>query len=161
MTTPASIAFGCETTAMRSITRGRRGYTTASRMAPMVTGGYLHRARSSTNKLFRSACSIRVSTGPFVRIWRVVRKAKSVKFFAFNDRQWSECLDRLLIVNQRHLERSLDVFVTHYNSHRPHRALSLTPPEPKRAPGTPARTATRVECRDRLGGVIHEYVLAA
>jgi putative transposase len=73
----------------------------------------------------------------------------------------SECLDCLLIVNQRHLERSLDVFVTHYNSHRPHRALSLTPPEPKRAPGTPARTATHVECRDRLGGVIHEYVLAA
>jgi putative transposase len=27
----------------------------------------------------------------------------------------SECLDCLLIVNQRHLERSLDVFVTHYN----------------------------------------------
>jgi putative transposase len=73
----------------------------------------------------------------------------------------SECLDCLLIVNQRHLERSLDVFVTHDNSHRPHRALSLTPPEPKRAPGTPARTATRVECRGRLGGVIHEYVLAA
>jgi putative transposase len=73
----------------------------------------------------------------------------------------SECLDCLLIVNQRHLERSLDVFVTHDNSHRPHRALSLTPPEPKRAPGTSAHTATRVECRDRLGGVIHEYVLAA
>jgi putative transposase len=73
----------------------------------------------------------------------------------------SECLDWLLILNQRHLERSLEVFVTHYNGHRPHRALSLLPPEPTRAPGTPARGAARVECRDRLGGVIHEYVLAA
>ena len=73
----------------------------------------------------------------------------------------SECLDWLLILNQQHLERCLEVFVTHYNGHRPHRALSLAPPEPKRAPGTPARGAARVECRDRLGGVIHEYVLAA
>ena len=34
-----------------------------------------------------------------------------------------ECLDWLLILNQQHLERVLEVFVTHYNQHRPHRAL--------------------------------------
>jgi putative transposase len=62
----------------------------------------------------------------------------------------SECLDWLLILNQRHLERSLEVFVTHYNGDRPHRALSLLPPEPKRAPSTPTRGAARVECRDLL-----------
>jgi transposase InsO family protein len=39
----------------------------------------------------------------------------------------SECFDRLLILNRPHLERILDVFVDHYNGHRPHRALSLTP----------------------------------
>ena len=33
---------------------------------------------------------IRVSTQVFVRIWRIVRKPKSVNFFAFNDRQWFE-----------------------------------------------------------------------
>jgi transposase InsO family protein len=37
----------------------------------------------------------------------------------------SECLDRLLILNQPHLERILGVFVDHYNGHRPHRALCL------------------------------------
>jgi len=35
----------------------------------------------------------------------------------------SECLDRLLILNDQHLARVLDVFVDHYNGHRPHRAL--------------------------------------
>jgi hypothetical protein len=40
----------------------------------------------------------------------------------------SECLDWLLILNDQHLERVLDVFVEHYNGHRPHRALALTPP---------------------------------
>jgi putative transposase len=34
-----------------------------------------------------------------------------------------ECLDWLLILNGRHLERVLRVFVEHYNAQRPHRAL--------------------------------------
>jgi hypothetical protein len=36
------------------------------------------------------ACSIRVSTRAFVRIWRIVRKSESFKFFVFNNRQWCE-----------------------------------------------------------------------
>ena len=41
----------------------------------------------------------------------------------------AECLDWLLIVNRRHLERVLRVFVDHYNGHRPHRSLNLKPPD--------------------------------
>jgi putative transposase len=41
-----------------------------------------------------------------------------------------ECLDWLLILNRRHVERVLRVFVDHYNSHRPHRSLHLKPPDP-------------------------------
>jgi transposase InsO family protein len=73
----------------------------------------------------------------------------------------SECLDWLLILDQQHLERSLPAFVAHYNGHRPHRALSLTTPEARRLPVAPASADIRVQRRDRLGGVIHEYVLAA
>ena len=75
----------------------------------------------------------------------------------------SECLERLLILNNQHLERVLDVFVKHYNGHRPHRALALTPPRPTRPPVAPATEwgEARVQRRDRLGGVVHEYVLAA
>jgi putative transposase len=50
----------------------------------------------------------------------------------------TECLDWILILNERHLERVLAVFMNHYNVHRPHRALALTPPNPTRpaiAPG--------------------------
>jgi putative transposase len=39
-----------------------------------------------------------------------------------------ECLDRLLILNNQHLQRVLEVFVEHYNGHRRHRALAVTPP---------------------------------
>ena len=39
----------------------------------------------------------------------------------------AECLDWLLIVGCRHLEQVLRVYVQHYNTHRPHRALQLQP----------------------------------
>jgi len=42
----------------------------------------------------------------------------------------SECLDWLLVLNRRHLERVPRVYVNHYNRERPHRALELRPPEP-------------------------------
>jgi putative transposase len=65
----------------------------------------------------------------------------------------SECLDWLLIVNHQQLMRVLDVFVDHYNSHRPHRALALAPPHPPRTPvgSVTADGDARVERRDRLG----------
>ena len=74
----------------------------------------------------------------------------------------AECLDWLLIVNRRHLERVLRVFAGHYNTHRPHRALDLKPPHPA-APELPVMHSSTalVERRDRLGGLIHEYNLAA
>ena len=75
----------------------------------------------------------------------------------------SECLDWLLILNEQHLEDVLAVFIEHYDGHRPHRALGLKPPHP-----TPSSVASpteldeiRVERRDRLGGLVHEYVRAA
>jgi len=75
----------------------------------------------------------------------------------------TECLDWLLILNHRHLERILAVFVDHYNGHRPHRALSLAPPVTRRAGVVSASSFgdARISRRDRLGGVVHEYSLVA
>jgi integrase-like protein/homeodomain-containing protein len=42
-----------------------------------------------------------------------------------------DCLDWILIVSKRQLEHVLRVYVDHYNGHRPHRALGLTPPTPE------------------------------
>lgn len=69
----------------------------------------------------------------------------------------AECLDWLLILSRRHLQQTLRVFVAHYNRERPHRALELQPPEPK-----PSEThIAKIERRDLLGGLIHEYHAAA
>lgn len=81
----------------------------------------------------------------------------------------SECLDHLLVVNARHLERILRVYARHYNGYRPHQGLSheipAPPPPPTRlvAVGPPSEQAPlrSIRRRDHLGGLIHEYELAA
>jgi putative transposase len=75
-----------------------------------------------------------------------------------------ECLDRLLILGRRQLTHVLRVYVQHYNGARPHRALDLKPPDPEvcAAIGTdPPPHMPQVNRRDLLGGLIHEYELAA
>lgn len=73
-----------------------------------------------------------------------------------------ECLDWLLILGRRQLERVLREYVEHYNHERPHRALELHAPQPSPQviPLHP-RPQTAVRRRDRLGGLIHEYAWAA
>ena len=71
----------------------------------------------------------------------------------------SECLDWLLILNRRHLEHVLRVYVDHYNRERPHRALDLRPPNPGTEAPLPA--SGEIQRHDRLGGLIHEYYRAA
>ncbi len=65
-----------------------------------------------------------------------------------------ECLDWLLILSPRHLEEVLRVYVSHYNTQRPHRGLGLRSPVPATAPFPATGSVVR---RDLLGGVIHEY----
>ena len=79
-----------------------------------------------------------------------------------------ECLDRLLILGRRHLERVVHVYAQHYNEHRPHRSLAQRAPLAKPPPMIGERTtmieslrADRLRRRDRLGGLLHEYELAA
>ena len=67
-----------------------------------------------------------------------------------------ECLDRMLIVSERHLRLVLGEYAGHYNRHRPHRALHQNPPAGRAHPPV-EMTGTRVLRRDRLGGLIHEY----
>src|SRR6266567_1692089 len=72
-----------------------------------------------------------------------------------------ECLDRILIVSQGHFERVLNEYVAHHNTHRPHRALQQQPPVAMPVPISTPQCDGRVRRRDRLGGLLHEYELAA
>jgi putative transposase len=67
----------------------------------------------------------------------------------------ADCLDKILILGRRHFEHVLRVYRSHYNEHRPHRALQLLPLS-GRDP-TPLNATTQLRRRDLLGGLIHEY----
>jgi putative transposase len=103
-------------------------------------------------------------SGPFDELFRtegvrVIRTpVRAPKANAFAER-WvrtlrRECLDHLLILGRRHLERVLREYAIHYNRNRPHRGLALAAPEPSLV-GTGNSGAVRR--RDRLAGLIHEY----
>jgi putative transposase len=71
-----------------------------------------------------------------------------------------ELLDRMLIINRRHLTAVLTKYVAHYNHHRPHRALQQA--APLRSPPPPASPSQlHLRRRDLLDGLIHEYAQAA
>ena len=71
-----------------------------------------------------------------------------------------ELLDRILIVNRRHLEAVLTEYVAHFNDHRPHRALHQAAPLNPRPPPT-SPPDPRLRRRDRIGGLLHEYAQVA
>ncbi|MFI6505802.1 integrase core domain-containing protein [Nonomuraea typhae] len=70
-----------------------------------------------------------------------------------------ELLDRILVMNERHLRKVLAEYETHFNMHRPHRALQQG--SPLRALPEPVDADIDVSRRDRLGGLLHEYAQVA
>jgi len=70
-----------------------------------------------------------------------------------------ECTNRILILGHRHLITVLSTYLTHDNSHRPHRALDQRPP--RHDPTTVTLLDTPIRRHRVLGGVINEYRRAA
>ncbi|MDQ3764661.1 MAG: transposase [Actinomycetota bacterium] len=69
-----------------------------------------------------------------------------------------ECTDRILILGRRHLTAVLNAYITHYNTHRPHRALGQRPPDGLEIP--PDHRQSRCDA-STVGGLIKRYQQAA
>jgi len=67
-----------------------------------------------------------------------------------------ECLDHLIVINERHLTAVLRDFTDYYNYDRPHRSLALTSPVPIQPSACGLVTSPPV-----LGGLHHVYGRAA
>jgi transposase InsO family protein len=67
----------------------------------------------------------------------------------------TELTDRILILNQRHLNAVLAEYVRHYNGRRPHRSRELRPPRP--AHPVANLDSPRIKRQRMLGGLINEY----
>ncbi len=64
-----------------------------------------------------------------------------------------ECLDHLLILTERHLQRVLSAYVAYYNHARPHQGIGQQCPVSL----LPCVVHGSIRRRDMLGGVIHGY----
>jgi putative transposase len=105
-----------------------------------------------------------VFTAEGIRTIRTPVRAPRANAFAerFVGTVHRECLDRMLILGRRHLERILAEYVVHFNEHRPHRSLGQLAPLTMGSP-TPIDDPKPAELRrrDAAFGLIHEYRLAA
>lgn len=68
----------------------------------------------------------------------------------------AECLNHVIVINERHLQDVLAEFADYYNRERPHRSLGLRSPIVR-----PSQPAGRVISRSVLGGLHHVYAWAA
>ena len=64
-----------------------------------------------------------------------------------------ECLDRILVLNQTHLEHVLREYEAHYNQARPHQGIDQHIPIPLAI----EPEGHTIECHDVLDGIIHDY----
>jgi putative transposase len=71
----------------------------------------------------------------------------------------TECTDRMLIYDERHLRSVLGEYAGHYNRHRPHQSRQQRPPDHDAQAAAPLNLPVRR--RKILGGVISEYYQAA
>jgi putative transposase len=73
-----------------------------------------------------------------------------------------EVSGRVLIVNEHHLRRVRTEYLIHYNTARPHRTLGqLAPAQAGTRPPQIDLTEHRVRRKQVLGGLTHEYQIAA
>jgi putative transposase len=112
-----------------------------------------------------TACFDAVFAGVGVEVVKIPPRAPRANAYA---ERWvrtvrTECLDWVLICNERHLRRVMTAYLAHYNTARPHRGLNLQSPIclPERVRASARDTNGPIDRVDVLGGLIHEYRRAA
>lgn len=69
-----------------------------------------------------------------------------------------ECLDHVIVINERHLRRLLRSYLAYYNATRPHQSLHNDSPYPR---GVQTPVGGRIVAIPQVSGLHHRYQRAA
>ena len=72
-----------------------------------------------------------------------------------------ECLDHLLILQERQLQRVLNAYVAYFNQARPHQGIGQQIPQQLRSVPCAQGAGNKVIAHPILGGLHHDYRRAA
>jgi putative transposase len=110
------------------------------------------------------ACFNRVATDRRIAVLRTPVRAPKANAICerFIGSVRRECLDHMLILNDRHLYQLIGEYVDYFNHSRPHQGIGQRVPDPKDEDGCVASAEPqRVIGRPVLGGLHHDYRWAA
>jgi putative transposase len=68
-----------------------------------------------------------------------------------------ECLDHLLILHERQLQRVLNAYVAYFNQARPHQGIQQQIPDPSGSTLSSHHTGDKVIALTVMGGLHHDY----
>jgi len=103
-------------------------------------------AKTSTIKILKTPVHAKRSNADCERFPRSVRQA---------------CLDHLLILHERQLQRVLNAYVMYFNQARPHQGMAQQIPESSRPARSSHHAGDKVIAVPRGGGLHHDYRWAA
>lgn len=69
-----------------------------------------------------------------------------------------ECLDHVIVINERHLRRLLRTYLVYYNATRPHQAFHNQSPHPREVQTSAGGSIVAIP---QVGGLHHRYQRAA
>src|SRR5215472_9436257 len=72
-----------------------------------------------------------------------------------------ECLDHVLILEEKQLQRMLKAYVAYFNQARPHQGIGQQIPEPSRSAISAQHAGEKVIALPVMGGLHHDYLWAA
>lgn len=153
---------------LAALFEGCRGLATSPELDEVMAGIYRGGGACGLTLLGDRDCKYvasfdQVFAAEGIRVMRTPIQAPKANAFA---ERWvrsvrQECLDWMLIGGRRHLEKVLAEYVGHYNAKRPHRGLGLRVPQGEGSEPVAFVSTAQLRRRDILGGLIHEYDLAA
>ncbi|MFI7134786.1 integrase core domain-containing protein [Nonomuraea sp. NPDC050153] len=122
-------------------------------------GAFRFLIRDRDGKFPRSFDEVFTSNG--VRVIKTPVRSPRANAFAerFVETLRRECIDHLLIHDERHLRKVLTEYERHFNHHRPHQGRSLRPP--LHDPSQMIDMTSRIHRRRTVTGLINEYRRAA